>query len=526
MITFPDSHHPSNDCPIQHLPGDLLYDIAYIVASASSGLKSSNVAVAAPDSIRVVPISHVCRYWRALTLASPHLWSFLHLTTNMRLSMLLVFLSRSRDTPLYVRMRGPESFWDPSGDLLPGAQLLAEGHMERIEYIYISHFFRNDMMRLFELFADKRAPSLRSVTALSHFCVDIPAFLGGGMPMLQRLQSVGVSIPWLPYQNMIELDLANQPTPAKGDILWTLRHSPAIEVFSLFMHGRPSASLISHTEADSAINLPLLQTLRLGSKRATEDVLELLPHLDFPSTTSVHLHLRERPQKAVDWGNICPSLCAVQARVLAGLLKIIALNGLYRVAFRSLDNIFSIEWQWSEWRWGPGVDQDVSSVQYTLDCVTLPSLRSLTIEAKQYYLTAEQWMEILQRIPTIRKLEIDFASEQTGSAFSKTPAIFDALGRRGPDGSTVCPRLTHLIVKRTTVMTEVEGTPWDTLARALQNRVLSGAAELECLDVETQESRNDGPPADWARPFVGSVQSINIHWRNNEWSAVHLPKPT
>ncbi|KZT65762.1 hypothetical protein DAEQUDRAFT_499247 [Daedalea quercina L-15889] len=502
-VPIPDGESTS---PIRQLPDDLLHDIFCAIASTCSHATQDGDVVS--GSILVLPISHVCRYWRALALVSPRLWSFLHITTSSRVPMVREFLLRSQDAPLAVRLRGPKSVWDPSEDVVRAAQLLA-GYTDRIEDFHIGQFFREDMAKVLAFYADKSALHLRYLTAYSGSYVEVPALFAGGMPSLRSLRIARISMPWLPYRDMFEIDIPNQSTPAIEDILWTLHHSPSLETFSLIMYGDPSAAITSDPVPTNRIHLSRLQRLLLGTMHDTDDVLQILPHLEFPASASVALRLRRRLRTKADLGDLSPSIRAVQARVIEGFLQFICVDGLHSIIFRSVDDIFSVEWQWGEWRWGTDDEEDSSSTENTLDCVTLPCLQSLVIHTNQYYPRTDQWREVLQRVPTIRRLEIDFRAGQLGSAWPKTRALFEALGGDGADGEVVCPRLTHLVVKRTISTGAQEA--WDGLIHALYSRGKKGAPQLEYLDITGQDQRRAALPVGCLDILKGLVANIDIH---------------
>ncbi|KAH9924705.1 uncharacterized protein B0H18DRAFT_1010825 [Fomitopsis serialis] len=230
--------------PIQLLPEDLLHDIFYAIVSTCTYTTQEGDIVS--GSVLLLSASHVCRHWRSLTLAYPRLWS--------------------------VKLRGPKSVWDPSEDVVRMAQILAE-RADRIEAFHIGQFFKEEMAKVLAFYAGTPAPNLRRLMALSGSYVEIPALFAGDMPALRRLHTSRISMPWLPYRDLIELDIPSQVTPATEDILWTLRRSPSLELFS------------------------------------------------------VSLCLRQRLRTNMDLGDLCPSLRAVQL--------FICVDDLYSIIFRS-----------------------------------------------------------------------------------------------------------------------------------------------------------------------------------------------
>lgn len=305
-----------------------------------------------------------------------------------------------------------------------------------------------------------------------------------------------IIIPWLPLKDMVVLDILSQThMPAKEDFLWTLRQSPALEVLSIFLGEEfPQAAVIPADHvSDNAVHLLRLRELRLGSFGSNQDVLYFLSRLIFPSSASVDLCLFGQPPENVCLGDICPPIRAVQARVIKGSIRFEYLYTIYNVVLQSLDSIFRIEWE-RGLLWEAHSDAHMKNA---LNSISLPSLQSLAILASRYNPSYHEWMDLLRRIPTLHRLEVDFRSDPLSSGWLDSgSAFFDALGELGEhevDGEVpvVCPRLAQLVIKRATSNGVAQTEVWEALRRALLSRARKGAPKLELLDFVKGEDQQE-----------------------------------
>ncbi|EMD36651.1 hypothetical protein CERSUDRAFT_123754 [Gelatoporia subvermispora B] len=118
--------------PVNRLPPEILTIIFQRIASLVSAICKSKCG----DPCRhrthdnaVVPLSHVCRYWRSVALSTPHLWRQI-VVRRQSVELLKTSVERSRNVPLTVELDG--SGWSDDRDWL--WQLL-QAQRHRIEEI-------------------------------------------------------------------------------------------------------------------------------------------------------------------------------------------------------------------------------------------------------------------------------------------------------------------------------------------------------------------------------------------------------
>ena len=489
-----------------NLPDDLLHDIFYSMTLPLEHNDHPNDRMS--GSLSMVPISHVCRHWRELTLTSPRLWSSLLVTAHTHPAMVDAFLERSQNAPLIVRIFGIEE----NESLFQIAETIAETRTSRIEEFRIGEFWPNDMARILALYEDKPAPSLRTLTVDSRYDSDILPLFRRSMPSLRNLRMKNIIMPWACFQDLVVLELSSDfETPAKEDVLWTLRHSPALEILSFTMCEESSPLIQADHTTDGVVRLPYLQSLQLGSSTsATDDVLFVLSHLEFPPTTSVRLYLCGELPEHTRLGALCPSICAVQARVTKCTLRLEHSFSTYTTILEDTDNVLRIEWEHdSNW------EADAASMGNTLDSVSLPGLQSLSIFIMRSFPPKDEWVDLLKCVPTISRLEVDLRQGRTSSALAKSSVLFDALGEYGAGGEVVCPRLRHLVVASVGV---VQTEPWEALGRALQSRALKGAPMLDSLEfIRDEEGQPEGlalpaecVPVDRLAELVRSIAVVQV----------------
>lgn len=318
-----------------------------------------------------------------------------------------------------------------------------------------------------------------------------------------------ITIPWLPLKDMVVLEISSQThMPAKEDILWTLHHSPALEVLSILLgEDSPQAAVIpANLTSDIAVHLPRLRELCLGSFGSNEDVLYFLSRLVFPPSVSVDLYLSGQLPEDVHLGDICPSIRAIQAQVIEGSIRFEYLCTVYNFAVQSPDRVFRVEWERSPvW--------EAPSDAHALDSISLPDfkLQLLMIFASGYEPSCQEWTDLLRRIPTLRHLEVDLRRNSFSSGCAKF-AFFDALGEQGVEGEVpvVCPLLAQLVIKRAAIDDETQAEVWEALRRALLSRAHAGAPKLELLEFVKGEDGHNLPlpgdvPVDRLAELVGRI---------------------
>lgn len=246
------------------LHNDILLDIFHIIVQVTFACDNTSGNGTA-GSLLILPISHVCRSWRILTLASPCLWSFLQITATTHIDMLDAFLSRSQAVILSIRFFG----WKVNEELFEMARTLSEKHMDRMGSLCIKDLWTQDTVKILAFFEDKHAPNLYALTVEAGPNGDVVPLSGGCMPVLRRLRMKMVILRWLPLKDMVVLEIVGEAyTPAKEDLLWTLRHSPALEELHLSLGEESPQDAVTSSLHDDVVHLPRLHNLQLGSFKA------------------------------------------------------------------------------------------------------------------------------------------------------------------------------------------------------------------------------------------------------------------
>ncbi|KAI0923883.1 hypothetical protein AcV5_009299 [Taiwanofungus camphoratus] len=471
---------------IAYIPDDVLYNVFHLLARDSF---LSGQSTTRPGASSVI-VSHVCRHWRYLALSSPQLWSFLTLSIRPRLTILHEFLDRSRDAPFSLRLKGSRGM-DESGEILVQMARLLSDHSGRILELHAIGFFPQDL-EAFMSSLSSPAPLLQrcNLYGSPHTSYSLPSrpssqhapFLGW-MPSLRYISLREVSIPWLPYTDLRELILTDQPAPLMPQFLSTLMNSPFLEILSLTMHGAISRENATHETGLLTVELAHLRQLFLKCTHDPDDVLHVLAHLSFPTTTTVSLRFCDRHRLRIDIGRYCPPVRNIAASVKEASIEFsrawdhsVELRAMSAmVAGSSLAPKANLEVQWN---WRSGYHESMlDNVGFA--ALQFPALQTLHIYAYAIQLQEEQWLYVLRTIPTVVNLQVDIQPVQESTVLP----FFSALAG-GPDPQVVnivtCPNLTHLTVSR---LNDAQSKIMEKLALSLHRRVVHEARRLTSLEV-------------------------------------------
>ncbi|KAF9808269.1 hypothetical protein IEO21_07912 [Rhodonia placenta] len=457
--------------PISRIPDDLLHEIFHLVAAEAFFTSDRPSRL---GSIACVAISHVCRYWRELALASPLLWSYIQLTPTLsRYSTVRELLGRSGDAPLLVRMQGPRSVWESAEGLVQMARILAV-HSHRFVEFYATSFLPEPMRDVISQFSCP-APHLKSLSIHPGSFVWLPAPFLGWMPMVKHVSATQMAMPWLPYKDMVELELSDQRAPLLEDLLWTLRHSPSLKVLSVFLSGALVPRSAVEVDETSVVILPNLQRLSLGSLHSISDTLTLLSHIAFTVTTEVNLRFHGRYRSPLDLGQFCPSLQHIAHRVTQCFVQFLNTHQSRSAVLKSDDGHMALEWQWRE-----DEDDDGRLDSVALAAIPFPAIKSLILQVYNFDARREEWYGILCRLSEVTYLELDFRLVNAATIV----AFFHSLSRCPNDEETVCPKLEHLVILRAG---SASNPVWMALKVALSLRVSLEAPRLKMLEVMVEE---------------------------------------
>lgn len=465
--------------PISIIPDDVLHEIFYLVAE--DGFICTERWMTLYGRTRCLNLSHVCRYWRRLTLGSPQLWTFIALTRRISTYHLNLYLERSENAPLHLMLVGDRSVMDTTDDWSHKARILSD-HLNRFQEFLVLEFQPQEIMTILGFF-DKPAPKLQTLKLDADRQLLYPSLFAREMPSLREVRVKGVSMTWLPYKDLTALVLCDQLVPSLDRLLWTLRNCPKLKALKLGLLGAMNDE--GATDLGSRGNtlvLPQLEELVLRS-HVCKDVMDILSHLSFPSTASVGLVFQGPNRNTNNIAQQCPSLNDIITMVRHLTLEVVSsYSWSTRFVLWSPDANLRLEWEWFE----EGRQNDM--LEYVgFSLVSFPALQHLTISADSSRFTEQRWLQILSSVPTIVSMDLDIKD-------SFVLAFFAALSQKpvipyppSPE-ALVCPNLKRLVISR---MDEQDSIFYE-MATRLRTRDQYGC-RLESLDLAMRSSRTLPP---------------------------------
>jgi hypothetical protein len=264
--------------PIARLPPEILTEIFMFVINLYH-------ACCPRDAIRFLRLIGVCRYWRAMMMDSPRLWSSL-LFSNAELTAHM--LQRSKLLPLVVRadlaMLGVDR----------EALKLALLHTSRIRVLQIRALALDKLLS--EI--DQPAPLLeflRLANQNKYTTVTLPPLLFQDVtPRLRYFAVYDVIVPW--YQlprGLTHLEIRHYKyypfQPGHGQSLPTLHNvlSNCPALATLILHNTLPWTLEDPPQSQCAVTLPQLSHLQLVGD--LEDCCAVIHLISFPLTTTIVL---------------------------------------------------------------------------------------------------------------------------------------------------------------------------------------------------------------------------------------------
>ncbi|KDQ55576.1 hypothetical protein JAAARDRAFT_691396 [Jaapia argillacea MUCL 33604] len=263
---------------IKNLPNELL-ELVFRYAVTSARPVGENQEVPFP-----VSASHVCRYWRELSLNTSDLWSRLNISIRRpwEEERVRVYLERSRTALLDIRLsrhdwadKSSQHYDESSSMKMPAFVSLLIPHIHRWRTLAIN--IDADMEEEGPCFIicnqlnDHTAPRLEylHISVIDPLLLDKfipqpiePILVHGASALTKvRLRNVIAGDDSLPFQHVTTLDLGfsnDYASPTEySDIEWVLKSSPHLE--HLTLRGR-----LFHVENNtSVIELPFLQSLKV-----------------------------------------------------------------------------------------------------------------------------------------------------------------------------------------------------------------------------------------------------------------------
>jgi hypothetical protein len=241
------------------------------------------IVLDARDSLTLIPITHVSRYWRETALEAPALWTYL---TGS--SVIGELLSRSKDADLSVRLT-QEDLAGPK--LLNGtfaSYLARNSHRVREITVHSPAWAIDAILRLLGT-----APNLEVVVLMNtSFIVpaDVTELLESQDSHLRELSLEAVDISW----NSLCLSQLTTLT-LNGVYLDTLEFLPAfrqmrkLEHFDASDYGERDTWTICHPHPDAIVTLPSLRTLVY--RGSASSCFPILSHLELSPSISIALSI-------------------------------------------------------------------------------------------------------------------------------------------------------------------------------------------------------------------------------------------
>lgn len=267
------------------------------------------IVLEARNSLALIPVTHVARYWRETALEAPALWTYLTGST-----VIPELLSRSKDADLFIRLT-QEDLAGPKALNAPFASFVAQNaHRVREIAVNTPAWAIDAILRLLGT-----APNLEVVMLMNtSFIVpaDVTELLKCQDSHLRELYLEAVDISWnsLCLSQLTTLTL-NGVYLETGEFLHALKQMQKLEYFDASDYGERDTWADCHPHPEAIISLPRLRTfLYCGS---ASSCFPILSHLELPSTTSVALSISifDRPPSVDLFASIIHRVFAADTEV-------------------------------------------------------------------------------------------------------------------------------------------------------------------------------------------------------------------
>ncbi|KAI1794666.1 hypothetical protein LXA43DRAFT_1179428 [Ganoderma leucocontextum] len=268
----------------------------------------------------VIALSHVCSHWRSLMLTRPRLWTFIRVTGSFSNRIMVnEMLERAGSFPLSVLFVHPAHSRGKVGrdtsavyDVLGIASVVGD-HSARIRELGVVLNSSEQVALVLDTLGKCPVPHLEKLwldntmpNTGSGFATIRASLLDNAMPPLRVLHAASISIPWLPYERLVRLELSRGPAPPLAALLHTLRHSPELEILALRiptakadLARSPSESALDELHDEPPAVLSRLRRLALDVEPAHDAAFSVLPHIVFPLATAVALRFAGRVESPV-----------------------------------------------------------------------------------------------------------------------------------------------------------------------------------------------------------------------------------
>ncbi|OBZ65251.1 hypothetical protein A0H81_14759 [Grifola frondosa] len=467
---------------IARIPDDVLRGIFYLLIVASPALLKQ----ALQDRTGWLSVSYVCSYWRHLALASPELWTFIHVYETSPVAMLEEFIIRSKDALLSFKFMSPVSRLE-CPETFPQIVQTLSLHIGRISEIEIQETCPGKMRTILTLFT-LPAPQLRTLRLHGSDLLPESSMFGGQMPLLRQINVRGPT-QWFPYQNLTELVVSIVNAPPAEEIIWTLQRCPDLMILSLFFARSILPDNIDDEELVPKCHIELchLERLRLRT-RNYDDMAFILSHLSFSSTTSVQLTFAKQRPSSLPMAKNCPSLRDILSRVDWAYLEFHILLDCDHLVLRCEDPDVEIAWGWdADEEEGDGFDEDEWESPDP-SSLPFPDLQHVTF-LNDADLSVMQLKTAFDIMPSVFSMECRVAEVYELQLFVALGTVF----RSSQTGASrvLCPNLKLFKITRLAQL-EYEDDEMNTLQDIIEcfkNRAEAGAS-LQSLKIRLQEERD------------------------------------
>ncbi len=269
----------NSHCPINRMPPELLALVFSMVPSALS-LPGYIGPSAAKQTYELLPITHVCRGWRALALDIPSLWSTLCETASGH-SASSIFRARTQQAPLvvYVDHGRPSA---ALAEALGSGAKVTELHLHDLHELapaeLASAFLGFPAHRLERAIVRRRSVRVPTADLGSPPMKPVVELFDGSAPRLKSL--VLHDVPFLPsnwFESMTHMRLSFDASPVYWtlpDLFQLLSRSPSLK--DVRLTGLPTHLYSADPPPVTSTTLPHLQRLEIGDCRGPDSSINLI----------------------------------------------------------------------------------------------------------------------------------------------------------------------------------------------------------------------------------------------------------
>ncbi|KAH8103888.1 hypothetical protein BXZ70DRAFT_670038 [Cristinia sonorae] len=372
----------NQDAPISRLPPEILSKIFICYAQTTKGA-----------TVGWPALTHICHYWREVALASPLLWTKIHVSNHPNTEPVASYIERSAEMPLSVRVRvETEPYTDSIHMILP--------ELRRARKLHIMALI--PILELLETHLQPSAPLLKSLVIFKtdvKFDFKLSIFNNCRMPALDRLSLIYVPLEWSTVvfpPSLTDLHIeagrwySSELNTSITDMVRVIQGLPLLKRLALSHVLKPVEN--GETEPILPVSLCQLEFIRINAPVST--CLRLLDHLTFPPSTALVCQFM---------GNIDPSLLGplrsrLQALLAANRIDYISISTSVEFVARSSEPS-------SPDRLCFSLSMEGNILEGLFTHIPLPDVSELVVErAINTSDTKTEWIQLSQRLPNVDTL--------------------------------------------------------------------------------------------------------------------------